>query len=335
MGLIPSDYPERLQAAGLTVYVFPDWQEIGGYADHKALALHDTASSHFVLPKNDAAYIHHGSPIAPLYNVFIDRYGVVWLICRNKTNNAGKISFKAYWEATIGKASEQKAADRGLYDDTTKNQGLFAISAQNDGVGEPWGEVMTRNMGIVTLITADCLNLDVGHCINHFALTRRKIDTSGNGVPKSWHAYLSELREDLTAPPPPVILPSNGDAMELVRTSDGQGYWICATDGAVFAFDAPFHGSLGGQHLNEPICGMAAMPDDSGYWLVSEDGGVFAFGAAGFHGSMGGQFLASPIQNIEATPSGLGYWLIAADGGVFSFGDAGYHGAATEYIHQR
>jgi hypothetical protein len=37
------------------------------------------------------------------------------------------------------------------------------------------------------------------------------------------------------------------------------GYWEVARDGGIFAFgDAAFSGSMGGQHLNEPIVGMAS-----------------------------------------------------------------------------
>ena len=35
------------------------------------------------------------------------------------------------------------------------------------------------------------------------------------------------------------------------------GYWEVAADGGLFAFTAPFHGSMGGKPLNEPIVGMA------------------------------------------------------------------------------
>jgi hypothetical protein len=58
----------------------------------------------------------------------------------------------------------------------------------------------------------------------------------------------------------------------------GQGYWLVASDGGIFAFgDAPYDGSEGGQHLNEPVVGMGAPPKAPGYWLVAADGGVFAF----------------------------------------------------------
>jgi len=60
------------------------------------------------------------------------------------------------------------------------------------------------------------------------------------------------------------------------------GYWEVASDGGVFNFgDATFHGSMGGQHLNAPIVGIAAAPGGGGgYWEVASDGGVFAFGGA-------------------------------------------------------
>ncbi len=106
------------------------------------------------------------------------------------------------------------------------------------------------------------------------------------------------------------------------------GYWMVASDGGIFAFaGAGFHGSMGGQPLNQPIAGMAATADDAGYWLVASDGGIFAFGDAGFHGSMGGHPLSKPIVGMAATADGAGYWLVASDGGMFAFGDAGFHGS--------
>jgi hypothetical protein len=112
-------------------------------------------------------------------------------------------------------------------------------------------------------------------------------------------------------------------------------YWLVGADGGVFSFgDAGYHGSLGGDHLNAPIVGIAAGPADLGYWLVGGDGGVYAFGDARYDGSLGGDHLNAPIVGIAATPDGGGYWLVAADGGVFAFGDAGLYGSlASQHLN--
>jgi peptidoglycan/xylan/chitin deacetylase (PgdA/CDA1 family) len=104
--------------------------------------------------------------------------------------------------------------------------------------------------------------------------------------------------------------------------------WLAGTDGGVFALgSAPFRGSLGGEHLNEPVIAVAGLPSGKGYWLAALDGGVFSFGDAHFYGSLGSTHLNQPIVDMVATPTGAGYWLVAADGGVFSFGDARFYGS--------
>ena len=54
----------------------------------------------------------------------------------------------------------------------------------------------------------------------------------------------------------------NKPIVGIALTKDGGGYWEVASDGGIFAFgDAPFYGSTGAIHLNQPIVGMAATPD--------------------------------------------------------------------------
>ena len=103
------------------------------------------------------------------------------------------------------------------------------------------------------------------------------------------------------------------------------GYWLVASDGGIFSFDAPFLGSTGGIRLNQPIVGMAADPATGGYWLVASDGGIFSFGAP-FLGSTGSLRLNKPVVGMAADPATGGYWLVATDGGVFSF-HAPFHGS--------
>jgi hypothetical protein len=103
------------------------------------------------------------------------------------------------------------------------------------------------------------------------------------------------------------------------------GYWLVASDGGVFSFNAPFEGSTGGMRLNKPIVGMGATPDGSGYWLVASDGGVFSFNAP-FYGGTGLMKLNKPIVGMAVDRTTGGYWLVASDGGVFNF-NAPFDGA--------
>jgi hypothetical protein len=108
-----------------------------------------------------------------------------------------------------------------------------------------------------------------------------------------------------------------------------EGYWSVASDGGIFNYgSALFHGSMGGQHLNAPMVGMAETPGPGGYWEVGSDGGIFSFGNATFHGSTGSLHLNAPIVGMAATPDGGGYWLVASDGGIFNYGDANFYGSA-------
>jgi hypothetical protein len=71
---------------------------------------------------------------------------------------------------------------------------------------------------------------------------------------------------------------------------DGNGYWVVAQDGGVFAFEAPFVGSLPAivpfEDLFAPVNGMVAY--GNGYLLVAGDGGVFNFSNLPFDGSASG-----------------------------------------------
>jgi hypothetical protein len=56
----------------------------------------------------------------------------------------------------------------------------------------------------------------------------------------------------------------------MAPTPDGQGYWLAAGDGGIFAFgSAPFHGSAGAAPPAHPVAAIAATPDGGGYWLAT------------------------------------------------------------------
>ncbi|MGE0796446.1 MAG: hypothetical protein AB7H43_13200 [Acidimicrobiia bacterium] len=106
-----------------------------------------------------------------------------------------------------------------------------------------------------------------------------------------------------------------------------------ATPHSVYAFDAPFHGSTGLVGLNDPIVGMAPVPDGTGYWTVTKGGEVSPFGAAPWLGRTP-LFGDDRIAGMAATPSGLGYWLVTTDGDVFSAGDAGILGSGLGEVDE-
>ncbi len=132
-----------------------------------------------------------------------------------------------------------------------------------------------------------------------------------------------------------MIDPNSGQARQLgvsVNCGSGPGYRLVAADGGIFSFCQSFLGSMGGQHLNAPMVGLAETPGATGYWEVASDGGIFSYGDARFYGSTGSIHLNKPIVGMAATPDGGGYWLVASDGGIFSYGDARFY-SSTGSIH--
>jgi hypothetical protein len=88
----------------------------------------------------------------------------------------------------------------------------------------------------------------------------------------------------------------NAPVQSLVPDPDSRGYWLVASDGGVFAFDAPFRGSMGSVRLNKPVTGM--VPYGNGYLMVGEDGGIFNFSDQAFLGSLGARPPSRPIVAV-------------------------------------
>ena len=100
--------------------------------------------------------------------------------------------------------------------------------------------------------------------------------------------------------------PLNKPVVGMAVDPAGGGYYEVASDGGIFSFGAPFHGSTGCLDLTEPVvgievspnttaagpataCGFTASQSPGGYQFVAADGGVFSFGNAAFAGSLGGE----------------------------------------------
>ncbi len=120
----------------------------------------------------------------------------------------------------------------------------------------------------------------------------------------------------------------------MVPSSSGNGYFMVASDGGVFAFgDARFAGSCPGIGGCAGAA-VAVMPDHSGngYWLVTSAGAIYAFGDAPFFGAPSPE--SSSVVNAVATPDGHGYWILYANGAVANFGDAVPYGNPVGFVNQ-
>ncbi len=100
------------------------------------------------------------------------------------------------------------------------------------------------------------------------------------------------------------------------------GYWMASSSGQVFAFNAPFQGSLAGKHLASKVVGIAGDPQTNGYYLVTAKGAVSGFSAP-VHGSVAHP--SSAVVGIAADKAGTGYWVVTSNGHVYAF-NATNHG---------
>jgi len=61
--------------------------------------------------------------------------------------------------------------------------------------------------------------------------------------------------------------------VDITATPGGNGYWLAASDGGIFAYgDAIFRGSAGSLALDRPVTAMASTGTGDGYWLASTPG---------------------------------------------------------------
>ena len=195
--------------------------------------------------------------------------------------------------------------------------------------------------GTYWLVTSAGKVLTSGSAANHGSVTSKRrpkrwpwplprpVAATGWSPPPATCTPLATPRRMVSRPrcPSPIV--------GMAATPDGKGYWLVASDGAVYAYgDATAHGSPAKAHLASPIVGMAATADGKGYWLVASDGGIFNYGDAAFHGSAGHVKLKKPIVGMAATADGKGYWLVASDGGIFAFGSATFYGSQPSLTPQ-
>jgi hypothetical protein len=132
-----------------------------------------------------------------------------------------------------------------------------------------------------------------------------------------------------TAPPPPP--PSQ--TSDIVRSADGQGYYILSPGGGVYAYGgAPFYGSAAGQSYfaGQTAVALVVDPNGSGYWIFAASGAVYAYGGAPFEGSTSPSYFAGQVAvGAISSSDGNGYTIVSNTGGVYAYGDGTFNGSAA------
>lgn len=162
-----------LRAAGVQVAVNDineGWERrsrgSGGFdAAPLGICWHHTASSASV--NNDLNYMIHNCPDAPVGNMLLARDGVVWPIAAGAANTQGKGGPTTFSRGTV-------PLDQG-------NTRMWAIEAQNNGVGEQWPQVQIDAYFACNEALAGMFGNMVTDCVSHhFYAPTRKIDPATN-----------------------------------------------------------------------------------------------------------------------------------------------------------
>ena len=118
---------------------------------------------------------------------------------------------------------------------------------------------------------------------------------------------------------------------------ENDGYWLCGSDGSVFAYgNTFFQGSRSGEFLDPDfpkITSIASTASGKGYWILRSDGKVYAFGDAPHLGDL----TTLPGDGLDLTVHAAvgidrfqnGYVMVLNDGRVYVFG-CPYHGNPNE-----
>ena len=212
---------DALEQAGVQCYVSDineGWERrarsSGGFnAAPLGVVWHHTASTASV--NSDLQYMIHNSPDKPVGNMLLARDGAVWPIAAGAANTQGKGGPTTFSRGTC-------PLDQG-------NTHLWAVEAQNSGVGQEWPVVQIDSYYRCNEALANLFGNAVTDLTTHAFYTSRKIDPAvawaveGPWQPGSvntsgtWSTY--DIRDEAqrrsaTAPIPPI--PQEDDDMPFI-----------------------------------------------------------------------------------------------------------------------
>lgn len=172
-----TDLADWLSDAGLAVVEYDGWpnraRSSGGFdADRPWCVMwHHTASN--TSPENDADYICHGSDIAPISNLLVDRDGVVWILAAGATNTNGS---GGPW-----------VLSRGIVPADCMNVHAVGMEIANTGVGETYPAAQIEAAFLASVTIGHRLELEASDVCSHAAWAPgRKIDPAGPTA-GDWH----------------------------------------------------------------------------------------------------------------------------------------------------
>jgi hypothetical protein len=162
------DLADVLRRAGVAVEEVDGWQHRsrGGAgfpaSGPVAIIIHHTASGRGGDGRGDVQFMTFDCAVKPMANLYLDRSGRWWVCAAGATNTNGK-------GGPLGPLPRHSANSR-----------VLGIEAGNDGVGEPWPDVMQDSYvaGVAALATA--YRIDGAHVYAHHEWAPgRKVDPAG------------------------------------------------------------------------------------------------------------------------------------------------------------
>ena len=170
--------------------------------------------------------------------------------------------------------------------------------------------VEEQPQGIVRTVDGDARSAVVDGLVNdvQHTFTVKAVNKAGPSDPSA--AMSAVPSEDAAGPGP--------------GGPGGSGYWMAATDGAVYAFgDADWLGNASVSMFDGAVAvDIERGPGGDGYWVVDSHGRVTAKGNVLWRGNAWGMEPGETATSISGTSTGRGYIVFTSKGKAMSFGDA-------------
>ena len=167
-GEVLDDLADVLRRAGLRVREVDGWRQRqrdgSGYSQSGPIGIivHHTASSSGWDGEQDANFLTFQCDVKPMANLYLDRGGQWWVLAGGATNTNGA------------------GGPWGPIPLDSANSRVIGIEAGNNGVGEPWPDVMQDAYVAGVAALADAYRIEPGNVLSHqeWAPTR-KVDPAG------------------------------------------------------------------------------------------------------------------------------------------------------------